>query len=158
MLLYLFLAVGCIFMGIRDLRKLKTEIEGKFGEIDTKTYDVVAGIYFAVYILIFVNAIPIFYNSSFGTVNHLLKVVTGALFGIWVAGLSSPYYDYLTVSREKASIFWKVPVVTLIMLWYGFWNATGPLENGHPLALFILVSTLEFVIRILLRRIYIKRC
>ena len=33
MLLYLFLAVGCIFMGIRDLRKLKAEIEGKFGEI-----------------------------------------------------------------------------------------------------------------------------
>ena len=78
MILYLLLAIGCLFIGIRDLRKLKVEIEHKFGEIDTKTYDIVVGIYFAVYILIFVNVIPIFYNSSFGTVNHLLEVVTGA--------------------------------------------------------------------------------
>lgn len=152
----LFLAVGCGFIGIRNLRKLKAEIGEKFGEVDKKTYDAIVGIYFAVYILIFVQAIPGLFFPLVGTVHNMIDVATGVLFGIWAVGLSSPYYDYLTVSREKTSIFWKVPVVTLAMLWHGFWNTTGPLENGRPLALFILVSTLEFVIRILLRRNYIK--
>lgn len=156
LLVLFFLAVGYGFMGIKNLRKLKVEIEEKFGKVDKKTYDAIVGIYFAVYILIFVEAIPQLFYPSFGTVSNMIHVVTGALFGIWAVGLSSPYYDYLTVSREKPSIFWKVPVVTLAMLWHGFWNTTGPLENGRPLALFILVSTLEFVIRILLRRKYIK--
>ena len=152
----LFLYVGCLFMGIRDLRKLKAEIEEKFSEVDQKTLDSIDGFYLAVYMLLFVHAIPVFFDSSFGTLSHILKVITGALFGVWAAGMSTPYYNYLTLSQEKTSIFWKVPVVTLAMLWHGFWNATGPLENGRPLALFIFVSTLEFVIRILLRRVYIK--
>jgi len=156
MLLYLFLAVGCIFIGMNDLRKLKAEIEGKFEEIDKKTYDAIGGFYLAVYFLIFVEGFLTLFNPTIGRVVNMLNVITGVLFGLWAAGMSSPYYDYLTVSREKASIFWKIPVVTLAMLWYGFWNASGPLENRRPLAVFILVSTLEFVIRILLRRMYVK--
>lgn len=152
----LVLAVGCVWMGMKDLRKLKIENEKKFGEVDKKAYDAAVGIYVAVYILIFTDAIPVLFDSSFGTLTQIMNVITGALFGIWAVGLSSPYYDYLTVSNKKPSILWKVPIVTLSMLWYGFWNATGPLENGRPLAVFIFVSTLEFIIRILLRRVYIK--
>lgn len=152
----LVLAVGCALMGMKDLRKLKIENEKKFGMADKKTHDTAVGIYIAVYILIFTDAIPVLFDSSFGTLRQIMNVITGALFGIWAVGLSSPYYDYLTASRVKTSIFWKLPVVTLAMLWYGFWNATGPLKNGRPLAIFILVSSLEFVIRIWLRRIYIK--
>ena len=155
-LLLSFLAVACILWGIRDLRKLKAEIKEKFGEVDQKTYDIINCIYLTVYVLIFIEAIPVLYNSSFWILRNILKVITGALFGVWAAGLSTPYYNYLTLSKEKTSIFWKVPVVTLVMLWHGFRNATGPLENGRPLALFIFVSTLEFVIRILLRRYYVK--
>ena len=150
------LAIVCALIGSKDLRKLKAENEKKFGKVEKKTYDAAVGIYVAVYVLLFVNAIPSLFDSSFGTVRNIINVVTGTLFGVWAVGLSSPYYDYLTVSHEKASILWKVPVVTLAMLWYGFWNATGPVESRRPLALFIFVSTLEFVIRILLRRVYIR--
>lgn len=155
-LLLSFLAVSCAVIGIRDLRKLKTEIEEKFGEVDEKKWDAIVGIYAAVYMLLFGNAIPVLFDPSFIRLGRIFDVITGVLVGVWAAGLSNPYYSYLTLSQEKTPIFWKLPVVTLAMLWYGFWNATGPLENGWPLALFILVSTLEFVIRILLRRKYIK--
>ena len=113
----LFLYVGCLFMGIRDLRKLKAEIEEKFSEVDQKTLDSIDGFYLAVYMLLFVHAIPVFFDSSFGTLRHILKVITGVLVGVWAAGLSTPYYNYLTLSQEKTSIFWKLPVVTLAMAW-----------------------------------------
>lgn len=151
-----FLAIGCGFIGIKNLQKLKVEIEQKFVDINQKTFDAIAGIYFAVYIMIFAVATPHLFHPTFFRLKNILRVIMGALFGIWVAGLSSPYYDYLTVCREKASILWKVPIVTLAMLWHGLLNITGPLENGRLLALFVFVSTLEFVIRILLRRYYIK--
>ena len=130
----LVLAVGLVYIGIKDLRKLKAENEKRFGEVDGKKWETIVGIYLAVYMLLFVHAIPVFFDSSFGTLSHILKVITGALFGVWAAGMSTPYYNYLTLSQEKTSIFWKVPVVTLAMLWHGFWNATGPLEDGRPLA------------------------
>lgn len=152
----LVLAVGLVYIGIKDLRKLKAENEKRFGEVDGNKWDTIVGIYLAVYMLLFVDAIPILFNPSFRRVGRIINVITGVLVGVWAAGLSTPYYNYLTLSQEKTSIFWKLPVVTLAMLWHGFWNTTGPLENGRPLALFIFVSTLEFVIRILLRRVYIR--
>ena len=156
MLLVLVLAVGLVFIGMKDLRKLKAENEKRFGEVDEKKWDTIVAIYLTVYMLFMVYAIPFFFDSSFIPVHRILNAITGVLLGVWAAGLSTPYYNYLTVSQEKASIVWKMPVVTLAMLWHGLWNATGPLESGRPVALFIFVSTLEFVIRILLRRVYIK--